>query len=310
MGRNPLKMGRKLLRGCAEHLFLGRWTSPPAAPTVPKTLINGHLGKPKGFGNRSGPAGLPISGQPLRMGMKFLAAWIGGMLLGGMGGPLGGEAVGVETRPSPTPVPRVAAPERPPATSLISAPPCVTCRIPASETSCQGYRPPPSACPPPSFSRPQAHPLFDYAWSSSYPPAQGYAPCQDDRPGNGYPPGGSGLLSPLSGRWGCSSGQGGAPSGCPPYGPGFSANGYRPGLLTPLLMWFYFPSGWMPPEQGACFPDCPGFAGQARFPWQSGFPDRLCFPWRCFPWRPKISSSAHHRGYYGDLYMWIVVPQR
>jgi hypothetical protein len=36
------------------------------SPHPAKTLINGHFGKRKGFGNRSGPAGVPISGQPLR----------------------------------------------------------------------------------------------------------------------------------------------------------------------------------------------------------------------------------------------------
>jgi len=37
----------------------------PAAPTLPKALINGHCGKHKGFGTRSGPAAVPISAQPL-----------------------------------------------------------------------------------------------------------------------------------------------------------------------------------------------------------------------------------------------------
>jgi len=36
----------------------------PSAPSLFKTLINGHLAKRKGFGNRSGPAGVSISGQP------------------------------------------------------------------------------------------------------------------------------------------------------------------------------------------------------------------------------------------------------
>ena len=241
-----------------------------------------------------GKTRLRLGMKILTVGKKFLmVGWIGGILLGGMGEPLGAETVGAETRPSSRSLPRLAAPGGTHLNCHIGAPPCGTCRTPPAKTPWQGYRPP-QRYPPP-----QSYPLPDYARPPRYSPAQGDLPSPGDRPGNCYLPRSSGLFSPLFGRGGCCPGQEGAGHERSPDGPGFPGTGYRPGLLTPLLMWFYFPGWCTSAEQGACF------AGQIGFPWQPGFPDRLCFPWR-----PKISSSAHHRGYYGDLYMWIVVPKR
>jgi len=254
-----------------------------------------------------GKTRLRLGMKILTVGKKFLmVGWIGGILLGGMGETLGAEAVGGETHHSPPPPPpRLTGPESPPLTSPISAPPCVNCRIPAPETSYQEYRPPQRVGPPQSYPPPQGYPLPDYARPPSYSPAQGDLSSPGDRPGNCYLPRSSGLFSPLFSRGGCCPGQEGAGHERSPYGPDFPGTGYRPGLLTPLLMWLYFPGWCTSAEQGACFPECSGFPGQAGFPWQPGFPHRLNLLWR-----PKISSSAQHRGYYGDLYMWIVVPNR
>lgn len=219
---------------------------------------------------------LRLGVKMLSVGRKFLlAGWIGGILLGGIKETLGSEALGAEIRPSPTPVPMLAARGTPPLMCHISAPPCLTCGPPYAETQ------------PPRYPLPHGYPTLP-----AYPPRQVVRPGDCNRAVN------SRGVSPQIGQRGYSSAKEGDQSGSSRYEPGFPGSGYCPGLLTPLLMWFYLPGWCMPGEQVACFP------ARAGFPWKPVFPDRLCFPWL-----PRISSSDHHRGYYGDLYMWVVVPE-